>query len=70
MDCTGAAVPGVSITLRNRENNLTYKTLTDEAGEFRFPTATAGSYELTAERDGFKKVVHSADHISKTGKWG
>jgi hypothetical protein len=59
-DSTGAMVPGVSITLRNPENNLTYKTATDQSGEFRFPTVPAGSYELTAERDGFRKVVHSA----------
>lgn len=59
-DSTGAVVPGVSITLRNPESNLTYKTVTDESGEFRFLTVPAGSYELTAEREGFKKVVHSS----------
>ena len=59
-DSTSAIVPGVSITLRNPESNLTYKTVTDQAGEFRFPTVTPGSYELTAIREGFKKVAHSA----------
>jgi len=58
-DATGAVVPGVSITLRNPESNLTYKTTTDQSGEFRFLSVPAGPYELPAEREGFKKVVHS-----------
>jgi hypothetical protein len=59
-DSTGAVVPGASIALRNPDNNLTYNTVSDESGEFRFPTVPAGSYEMTAERKGFRKVVHSA----------
>jgi hypothetical protein len=59
-DSTGAMMPGVSITLRSPENNLMYTTATDQSGEFRFPTVPAGLYELTAERDGFMKVVHSS----------
>ena len=58
-DSTGAAVPGVSITLHNPESNSRYKTITDESGGFRFPTVPAGSYELIAEREGFRKVVRS-----------
>ena len=59
-DSSGAIVPGVSITLRDPESNLTYKTVTDESGEFRFLTVPAGPYELTAEKKGFTKVLHSA----------
>ena len=58
-DATGAVVPSVSIMLRNPESNLTYKTITDQSGEFRFLSVPAGPYELTAEREGFKRVVHS-----------
>jgi hypothetical protein len=58
-DPSGAVVAGVSVTLRNTENNLTYKTTTDQSGEYRFLTVPAGVYELTATREGFKKVVHS-----------
>jgi len=58
-DSTGAVVPRVSITLRNPESNLTYKTVTDQSGEFRFLTVPAGPYELTAEKQGFTKVLHS-----------
>jgi hypothetical protein len=58
-DPSGAIVPGVSVTLRNTENNLTYKTQTDQSGEFRFLTVPAGQYELTAEKQGFAKIVHS-----------
>ena len=54
-DSSGAIVPGVSITLRDPESNLTYKTVTDESGEFRFLTVPAGPYELTAEKKGFTR---------------
>jgi len=59
-DPSGAVVPGVSVALRNAENNLAYKTVTDQSGEFRFLTVPAGPYELTAEKQGFTKVLHSA----------
>ncbi len=58
-DPSGAVVPGVSVMLRNTENNLTNETVTDHSGEFRFLTVPAGPYELTAEKQGFTKVLHS-----------
>lgn len=59
MDPSGAVVPGVSVMLRDTENNLTYETVTGQSGEFRFLTVPAGAYELTAEKRGFTKVRHS-----------
>jgi len=58
-DPSGAVVPGVSVMLRNTENNLTNEIVTDQSGEFRFLTVPAGRYELTAEKRGFTKVLHS-----------
>ena len=52
-------MPGVSVTLRNTENNLTYETQADQSGEFRFLTVPAGQYELIAKKAGFAKIVHS-----------
>jgi Carboxypeptidase regulatory-like domain len=62
-DPTGAAVPGATVVLHNPDNNLSYTAVTNESGEFNFPTVPAGSYEMTAEREGFKKVVHSAFEV-------
>ena len=58
-DPSGAIVPGVSVTLRNTENNLTYETQADQSGEFRFLTVPAGQYQLIAAKAGFAKIVHS-----------
>jgi hypothetical protein len=59
-DSSGALVPGVRVRLRNPDSNLTFQSLTDASGQFRFLTVPAATYELTAEKDGFTKVVHSA----------
>ena len=62
-DASGAALPEVSITLRNPASNLTMRMETEGSGEFRFLTVPAGTYELTAEKQGFNKVVHSAFEV-------
>jgi hypothetical protein len=36
---------------------------TEESGEFRFLTVPAGTYELTAEKPGFSKVVYSVFEV-------
>jgi carboxypeptidase family protein len=59
-DSTGAVAPEATIQLRNVDNGQTYKIQSDVSGEFRFLTVPVGQYELTAEKTGFAKTVHSA----------
>jgi hypothetical protein len=52
-DSTGAALPGVSVTLRNMETNYRQTIVTDSAGRFRGVLLPLGRYELVAELEGF-----------------
>ena len=53
-DATSAAVPGAKVTVTNRDTGLSRTTTTNEAGQYTFPTLPVGTYDLTAENQGFK----------------
>ena len=53
-DTTGAAVPSAKVTVTNRDTGLSRTTNTNAAGEYTFTALPAGSYDLTAENQGFK----------------
>ncbi len=59
-DALGAAVPQVSITIRNVDTGIDRKVATSETGDFTITNLAPGSYELSAEMEGFRKY-------SKTG---
>jgi len=54
-DATGAAVPGVSVTLTNKDNNRVLRTTTDANGAYVFRQVEAGHYRFTFERSGFSR---------------
>jgi hypothetical protein len=57
-DTSGAVIPGVSVTLVNEDTKVTLQALTDDRGNYLFAALRVGSYTLTAELQGFKKVIH------------
>lgn len=56
-DANGGVVPGVTVTLRSTALLRPETTVTNESGAYRFPALPQGEYEVTAELDGFTKVV-------------
>ncbi len=52
-DATGAALPGVTVTLRNLETNYSQNLVTDSGGRFRGVLLPLGRYEVTATLAGF-----------------
>jgi hypothetical protein len=56
-DQTGAFIPNVTVTATNTATNIASTTRTNEAGVYNFPFLAIGSYTITAEVQGFKKVV-------------
>ena len=56
-DPSGANIPGVKITSTNTATNISNTTQTNPAGIYNFPFLPIGEYTLTAEAQGFKKVV-------------
>ena len=51
-DTSGAVLPGVSVEAK-AENGSAMTTVSDEAGMFRFPSVSPGTYTLTANLSGF-----------------
>jgi len=56
-DQTGAFVPGVSVTAAEVDTGLTRTAVTAEDGSYNIPLLPPGHYRLTAEKEGFEKVV-------------
>jgi hypothetical protein len=59
-DSSGASLPGATITLLNTNtNNIDHTTTSNETGEFTIPQVQPGTYNITVEKDGFKKFIKS-----------
>jgi hypothetical protein len=53
VDEQGAVLPGVLVTVRALETNLTRTVTTTDVGEYYLPNLPAGTYQLQATLDGF-----------------
>jgi hypothetical protein len=58
-DQNGGVLPGVAVTVRNLGTRLTRTATTGAEGRFTIAALPAGSYELTAELQGFRTIVLS-----------
>ena len=58
-DSSGAAVPGVRITVRSAATAARFETLSNEVGQFTQPALPVGDYDLSFDAQGFKKLVRS-----------
>jgi hypothetical protein len=55
-DTSGAAIPGVRVTVHSQETNEERTAATNAEGYYEFPLLPGGHYRLTAEAKGFEKV--------------
>src|SRR5437870_9864438 len=58
-DTTGAVIPGTTVTAKHTETGLTRTVQTNEEGGYTMPQLPVGSYEITAEKPGFRQQVRS-----------
>lgn len=56
-DPQGAALAGVTVKVTSIANGLVRTGTSGEGGSFRIPALPAGVYNLSAERDGFARIV-------------
>lgn len=56
-DSSGAAVAGAAVTLTNEGTNYSITTQTSNTGSYTFDLIQPGTYQITIEKSGFKKVV-------------
>src|SRR6202171_5841600 len=52
-DASGAAVPGATVTVTNKETEFKRSASTDELGRFNFPQLKPGTYSVRVEAQGF-----------------
>src|SRR5688572_27080413 len=55
-DQTGAVLPGVTVTVTNKETGEVRTTATNEAGIYRIQSLDPGRYDVAAELSGFSKA--------------
>src|SRR5712664_1777500 len=61
-DASGAAVPGATVTVTNKETGLRRSASTDGSGRFNFPQLKPGAYSVKVEAEGFEP--HQNDAVS------
>src|SRR6266516_583034 len=66
-DDTGAALPGVTVTVKSVATGVTRSATTDSAGRYLISTLTPGEYELRAELANFKTTVRTGVVLSVGG---
>ena len=59
LDPQGASIPGAEIQVRNVATNATFQTSTNESGFYTAPGLAVGSYEISAQSEGFKRALRS-----------
>ncbi len=67
LDSTGAALPGVTVTITSQERGFSRSAVTDDTGRYVFPAVPIGLYRLTATLAGFESG-QSADNLVETDK--
>src|SRR5206468_5797061 len=58
-DTSGAVIPGVMVSVKNRGTGVVRNVSSDEAGFYSAPNLLAGSYDVTASAAGFSTVTQS-----------
>jgi outer membrane receptor protein involved in Fe transport len=64
VDDQGAAVPGVTVTGRNTETGFTRTSVSDAEGSYRLTALPVGTYDLTAELQGFSRIENKGIVLS------
>ena len=69
-DQSGAAIPGLTVTVRNMGTNATQSVVTDENGAYVATLLPPGRYEVSLELAGFKRFVRSGIDLSVNDRLG
>ena len=56
-DSSGAVLPGVTVAVKSVQTGLTQQTTTGTNGDWRIPALPIGTYEVSFELQGFKRLV-------------
>ena len=56
-DQSGSAITDARVTVTNQDTNVAVSTTASSAGTYVFPNLLVGTYQVTVEKDGFKKAI-------------
>jgi hypothetical protein len=59
-DAQQARIPGAMVTLKNAETGVETMVLSDEMGNYEFPTVRPGNYSIKVEEPGFRTFVQTS----------
>lgn len=62
-DQTGGVLPGVTVTTTNIDTGVSQHMVTDAGGLYQVFYLNAGTYSVTAELSGFKKVMRAGNTV-------
>jgi len=65
-DSTWSVVPRVNISILQAETNFQFTTVTNEEGLYRVPSLSPGTYRISFEAAGFKKLVRDGIELRAT----
>ena len=57
VDSSGAVIPSARVTAHNVQTGVDRQTLTSETGDYTIPLLPVGTYDVAAEKEGFKRSV-------------
>jgi outer membrane receptor protein involved in Fe transport len=63
-DISSAAIPGAMITVMNTGTGAVRTAATDDQGRYNVPDLDIGTYEVDAEKTGFKRIVHGGIQLT------
>jgi Carboxypeptidase regulatory-like domain len=63
-DAQGAHVPGATVTIVNKETNLTRDTVTNEEGTYSLTNVLQGTYDVKVSLTGFREAVRTSVPVS------
>src|SRR5207249_1980502 len=66
-DNSGAVVPGGRVTATNKATGQSQTTTTNEAGYYAFTNLPAGTYDVTAEKEGFQRCANTGVILDPAG---
>ena len=66
-DNSGAVVPGGRVTATNKATGRSQTTATNEAGYYAFTNLPAGTYDVTAEKEGFQRCANTGVILDPAG---
>jgi hypothetical protein len=59
-DTSGGVVAGAKITITELKTGVVHSVTTNDSGNYEVPNLAPGQYQVAAEKEGFKKAVHSS----------